>query len=380
VFVPADPNAIGNDGKMIIENTSSDVIIVHDLEAAELLDKSASSSFKDKTIRILCSLDELAGWVSLSSMMKGEASSTKVTNGDIEVDPREPVLIVFTSGTTSNPKGCPLTAANVWSQTYDYEPSKGFDRWLVHTPVCHIMGVNHILRGFRSGGAVVFSGKRFSVEATLPALRQEKVTKMAAVPTLVRALLANEGFCGKSELALHYITIGGTVILPEDIRMCKEGLGVEAAIQGFGMTEGLPVATWISDDPLLVSRGGYHEGVGKVMQGANMRICVPKTTEIVARNEVGELHIGGTSVISSYLHGVEPETFYEDKFGSWLRTGDQARIDNDGVLHILGRYKDLIIRGGENISPAKIEAALNEIPEVVVSRTKHQIDDICSFE
>lgn len=110
-----------------------------------------------------------------------------------------------------------------------------------------------------------------------------------------------------------------------------------------------------------------YPGVGKVLPGARIRICVPGIREVVKRNVPGELHMGGTSVIPGYLGGADPEAFYTDEFGSWLKTGDQANMDEHGVVQILGRYKDLIIRGGENIAPAKIEECLGQIPGLMVS-------------
>jgi len=107
-------------------------------------------------------------------------------------------------------------------------------------------------------------------------------------------------------------------------------------------------------------------GVGKVIPGARIRVCSPSSREILNRDVPGELHIGGTSVISGYLDGADTDAFYKDEYGSWLKTGDQAIIDENGVVHILGRYKDLIIRGGENISPAKIEKCLEQIPGLLV--------------
>ena len=110
-----------------------------------------------------------------------------------------------------------------------------------------------------------------------------------------------------------------------------------------------------------------YPGVGKVLPGCRIRICAPASRDILKRNVAGELHIGGTAVITGYLDGADPEAFYTDEYGSWLRTGDQATIDENGVVSIHGRYKDLIIRGGENISPAKIEQCLGQIPGLFVS-------------
>ena len=137
------------------------------------------------------------------------------------------------------------------------------------------------------------------------------------------------------------------------------------AIQAYGMSEGAPISSDKRVDPRLLSAD--YPGVGKVLPGARLRICELGSQTTLNRNVPGELHIGGTSVISGYLNDANPESFYTDEYGSWLRTGDQALIDDNGVLQILGRYKDLIIRGGENISPANIESHMGQIPGLLVS-------------
>jgi acyl-CoA synthetase (AMP-forming)/AMP-acid ligase II len=190
---------------------------------------------------------------------------------------------------------------------------------------------------------------------------------MAVVPALLTALLAHPDFKTDPKLFLEYITISGTAITNEDIHLCRDsGLRSKEAFQIYGMSEGAPVASWRRNDPLL--KNGYHAGVGRVLPGADIRICSPDSKEILRHDEIGELHIGGSSVITGYLNGADSHCFYEDAIGNWCITGDQARIDKDGVLYIIGRYKDLIIRGGENISPAHIEHYLNCHPGVVVSK------------
>ena len=188
---------------------------------------------------------------------------------------------------------------------------------------------------------------------------------MSATPTLVKALLAHPGFPSPQELSLHLVTIGGTTIGPEDIRLCRQGLGADHAIQVYGMSEGAPLITFARSDPSLVD--GYNPGVGKVLPGAAARICHPGSRKILNRSEVGELHISGSSVIKSYLDGDSDDAIYTDESGTWLVTGDQAQIDENDIVYILGRYKDLIIRGGENIYPVRIESKLGEIPGLQVS-------------
>jgi acyl-CoA synthetase (AMP-forming)/AMP-acid ligase II len=196
---------------------------------------------------------------------------------------------------------------------------------------------------------------------------------MSAVPTLVQALLFHPEWDNENKPpALRYVSLSGTLIKGEDIRMCKK-LGSDAVVQAYGMSEGAPISSDRRVDPRLLSDD--YPGVGTVLPGARLRICELGSQTALNRNVPGELHIGGTSVISRYLNDANPESFYTDEYGSWLRTGDQALIDDNGVLQILGRYKDLIIRAGENIAPAKIESHMGSIPGLLVSTHQHPYCD-----
>lgn len=126
------------------------------------------------------------------------------------------------------------------------------------------------------------------------------------------------------------------------------------------MSEGGPPVSWARTDTMLTD--GYHPGVGKVLPGAAVCVCEPGGRCVLERGEAGELHVSGPSVISGYLGGVDGDSFYADASGTWLVTGDQASMDADGVLHMTGRYKDLIIRSSESIHPVRIESAMAEIP------------------
>ena len=168
---------------------------------------------------------------------------------------QEIALIVFTSGTTSIAKGCMHTAQNIWSATFDFDPDKDqnmIEEWLVHTPVSHIFAINNTLRSFRYGGTVLFPSKAFDLQASLRALEDSQNTRMAAVPTLIQGLLSLSTFPGAERLSLHYVSLGGTLIGYEDVRLCKR-LGSDNVIQAYGMSEGAPILSWLRDDPLLVS-------------------------------------------------------------------------------------------------------------------------------
>ncbi|KAL7905626.1 hypothetical protein GGI35DRAFT_488268 [Trichoderma velutinum] len=373
VFVPIDPR-VTDDVCLMLEAITPRVLVVQDNEAAvHLYGEIPKPPYP--LLHIHCGSGSVDGWFSLDQLLARDFAlqeleglgDTNDDQGSCRANGNAPALIVFTSGTTGKPKGCPHTNRNLVSQTNNYDANADpnfVDRWLVHTPLCHVFAINNALRAWRHGGTVVFAAKSFHIDATLTALVQERCTVMSATPTLVRALLSHSSFPSSRDLNLSIVSMSGTMIGPEHIRLCREGLGARDAIQAYGMTEGAPIVSWSRQDDMLVD--GHHAGVGKVLPGAAVRICRPGTRQVLARMQVGELHIAGTSVIHNYFGEAENEKgeqrFYNDKSGQWLKTGDQAMIDDKGVVYILGRYNDLIIRGGENINPLKIESALSEIP------------------
>ncbi|KAK0616207.1 hypothetical protein B0T14DRAFT_546617 [Immersiella caudata] len=359
VFCPLDPRVITTDGAALLAATTPTVIVVQDEAGATSLPSLPNSS----PLLIQCSGPLTPDFTPLTSLLSLCPLLTPIRSSS-PVPPSALALIIFTSGTTSAPKGCPHTHSHILAQTHQYDANLDpdfIDRWLVHTPSSHIFAVNHMIRAWRLADAVILPAKSFSVQATLDGLVKEKGTIMSAVPTLIKALLGHPQFPGREHLKLRLVPIGGTVIMPEDIRLCKEGLGAEDAVQAFGMSEGAPTISWSRQDPLLKVNGGYHKGVGKALPGVRVRICKAGSREVVPRGETGEVHVGGPGVISGYLGGEQREVFYEDGVGNWLVTGDQGVMDGDGVVCIVGRYKDVIIRGGENISPVKMEIAIGEL-------------------
>ncbi|THV49204.1 hypothetical protein BGAL_0206g00050 [Botrytis galanthina] len=362
-FVPLDPRSSDKDVMNYLSLAAPQVLVVLDPDISPILE-----SLGNVKVRISLSKpsEGRMNWHYLPGLMDNlpmENISFNPLNDDGKEPGQELAMILFTSGTTSVPKGCPHTASNIWSATFDYDPvarKNGFqNKWLIHTPVWHIFAIGQAIRGWRDGSSVVFATEKFDVTASLRALQQENITHVGAVPLLAKALVAHPEFPGKDSLSLSYVTMGGTLIKDEDVRFCKEHLGSEAVIQGFGMTEGSPMVSWRRDDPML--KNGYHLGVGKVLPGARLKICSPKSNMPLNKDEAGELHIGGTSVIDGYLNGINSESFYTDDLGKWFVTGDQAMIDTNDVLYISGRYKDIIIRGGENLVPSKIEYCLQDL-------------------
>lgn len=368
-FVPLDPRAISNMQQMaeILSLVKLDVLVVKDTTTAQKLTTIPSATEARLRIQTSPAEEPLPGWLSLSKLhLNPPHLNHNNPQSTTRPDLQEVSLIIFTSGTTSTPKGCLHTSTNLLSETTNYDPGHNLmSRWLIHTPPSHIFAILHALRAWRRGNAVIFPSESFDPRASLAALVSERCDFMAAVPALLRALLAHEDFPGREKLCLNYVTLGSTTIAEGDVVLGREALGARYVIQGFGLSEGAPVASWRVSDPLI--RGRWHRGVGRVLPGARLRVCAVGKRTPIAVNEVGELHVGGSSVIGGYLGGGASDSFYDDHAGHWHVTGDQAVIDEEGVLHILGRYKDLIIRAGENVAPLQIENAIAGIDGVTVS-------------
>ena len=164
--------------------------------------------------------------------------------------------------------------------------------------------------------------------------------------------------------SLRCVVFGGTVISPEIVAAAKDntGFSVDKAIVGYGMSEGVPTLGAEIDEASRSEDGCL--GLNKIMPGTRVKICAPESRKPLRRGEIGELHVGGEVLIRGYLVG-DNRAFYDDPQGHWLATGDQAKMDGEGTIYILGRYKDIIIRGGENLSPALIETSLNKAGVVV---------------
>jgi len=356
-FIPLDPRSKESAFQTLLDSTKPCVLVV------EKGQESLCSGHEHIPIRIVCTQSGTLAegdWLTLPEILSVEPNI--IASDERKTIPREDpdtALIIFTSGTTSAPKGCCHTARNLWSESFNFDPVSGDEsvyRYIVHTPVWHIFAVNQMLRAWRYGHTVIFPSKYFDVHASVQALIEEKCTHIAVVPTLAYAMGEHPSIASQTPTSLKYISIGGTMITEGDIKYCKTRLGGEHVIQGFGLSEGIPISSWYRNSPLLA--GGHRAGVGEILPGVRARICLPKSQQPLNRGDVGELHIGGTSVIEKYLNNEQSGAFYKDQYGSWFITGDQASIDEDGILHIVGRYKDIIIRGGENVNPAEIERCL----------------------
>lgn len=179
------------------------------------------------------------------------------------------------------------------------------------------------------------------------------------------ALLKQPAFDAKSIRSLPAVSIGDTINLPNLIAAAKDSklLGVSKVTVELGMSEAMPICGFNGAlEGMRVERGAV--GVGNALSGVKVRICRDGSRKILARGETGELHTSGGMVIGEYIYG-DNKPFYDDDEGHWITTGDRAVMDNDGSISIHQPYEDIIVRGGENLSVARIESCLREAGMVV---------------
>lgn len=189
---------------------------------------------------------------------------------------------------------------------------------------------------------------------------------MIAIPGLLLALIAHPSFTPQKTKSLRQIALGSTVISPDILALAADPMkiGAKEVMAGFGMSEVLPVFVATTKRAAKAQNGCL--GLDVMLPGSKIRICDPESRKVLRRGEVGELHVGGSGVIDGYAYG-DNKVFYDDENGHWIATGDQAKMEVDGTLYVMGRYKDIIIRAGENLSPALIETCLNKAGVMVIS-------------
>jgi fatty-acyl-CoA synthase len=272
--------------------------------------------------------------------------------------------IQFTSGTTGMPKGAMLTHRNVLMNAYftatrtDYSAE---DRVCIPVPFYHCFGcVLGTLACAVTGAAMVVPAPTFDPGATLEAVAKERCTSLYGVPTMFVAELHHPALNSYDLTSLRTGIMAGSPCPLPLMEAVTNVLGARQITIGYGQTEASPIITMTSvDDPLEVRVGT----VGRPIPGVEVRVVDPLTRRDVAEGEAGELRARGHGVMAGYYRNAEATARAIDPEG-WLATGDLARRRDDGNYRIVGRCKELIIRGGENIYPPEVEEFLHGHPKV----------------
>ncbi|MFD4322058.1 AMP-binding protein [Streptomyces sp. NPDC058548] len=283
------------------------------------------------------------------------------TPGELRPEPLscdEPVNIQYTSGTTGFPKGATLSHHNILNNGYFVGEMIAYseqDRICLPVPFYHCFGmVMGNLAATSHGACMVIPAPSFDPAATLRAVQEERCTSLYGVPTMFIAELNLPDFAGYDLSSLRTGIMAGSPCPVEVMKRVVAEMNMAEVSICYGMTETSPVSTQTRRDDDLERRTGT---VGRVMPHVEVKVVDPVTGLTVERGTAGELCTRGYSVMLGYWD--EPEKTAEAiDSGRWMHTGDLAVIREDGYVQIVGRIKDMIIRGGENVYPREIEEFL----------------------
>jgi fatty-acyl-CoA synthase len=281
-----------------------------------------------------------------------------------ELDFDDPINIQYTSGTTGRPKGATLTHHNILNNALLLSGILGYteaDRVCIPVPLYHCFGmVIGNLACSLSGACIVYPETAFDPLATLEAMTAERCTSVYGVPTMFIAELDHPRFSEFDLSSLRTGIMAGSPCPIEVMRRVGAEMGIEEMTIAFGMTETSPASTLVRPDDTLEHR---CETVGEAMPHTEIKIVDPVSERTVGRGESGEFRTRGYLVMSGYWDDPERTAEAVDAAG-WMHTGDLATMDDDGYIRIVGRIKDMIIRGGENVYPREIEEFLYGHPAV----------------
>ncbi len=276
----------------------------------------------------------------------------------------DPINIQYTSGTTGFPKGATLSHHNILNNGYMVGELLGYsehDSVCIPVPFYHCFGmVMGNLAATSHGACMVIPAEAFEPEATLAAVASERCTSLYGVPTMFIAELDHPRFEEFDLSSLRTGIMAGSPCPIEVMRRVISEMGIEEVSICYGMTETSPVSTQTRRDDSLDRR---VETVGRPGPHIEVKIVDPETGVTVPRGEPGEFCTRGYSVMLGYWNDSE-RTAESIDAARWMHTGDLATMDDDGYCAIVGRIKDMVIRGGENVYPREVEEFLYGHPDV----------------
>ena len=319
------------------------------------------------TLRVVIRMSETKtpGMLNFDQVMAlgGSAEQSRLDGIAASLRPDDPINVQFTSGTTGSPKGATLTHFNILNNAHFVTRAIRLteeDRLCIPVPLYHCFGmVMGTLGCITKGACMVFPGEAFDADATLAAISAERCTALYGVPTMFVALLESPRFASTDLSSLRTGIMAGSPCPIEVMKKVVAAMNMREVTIAYGMTETSPVSFQSAADDPIERRVST---VGRVHPHVEVKI-VDEAGATVPIGEKGELWTRGYSVMKGYWDDpvLTAESIVDD---GWMRTGDLATIDAEGYGNIVGRVKDMIIRGGENIYPREIEEFLYRHPKI----------------
>ena len=280
------------------------------------------------------------------------------------LDPDEPINIQYTSGTTGFPKGAMLSHHNILNNGFFVGEALRYtehDRICIPVPLYHCFGmVMGNLAATSHGACMVYPAESFDPAAVLQTIQRERCTSLYGVPTMFIAELDHPDFPKTDFASLRTGIMAGSPCPVEVMKRVQSDMHLPEVTICYGMTETSPVSTQSAVDDPLAKRVAT---VGRVHPHVEVKVVDPTSGRVVPRGAAGELCTRGYSVMLGYWEDA-PSTRQAIDAGRWMHTGDLATMDEEGYVNIVGRIKDMVLRGGENVYPREVEEFLYTRPEV----------------
>jgi len=306
-----------------------------------------------------------SGMLRFSTLLaSGDAGDKRLLQIAATLKATDAINIQFTSGTTGFPKGATLTHRNILNNGFSIGRAMQLtpaDRMCIPVPLYHCFGmVLGNLACLSHGATIVYPNDGFEPLSVLQTVQDEKCTALHGVPTMFIAELDHPRFKEFDLSSLRTGIMAGSPCPTEVMKRVVEQMNLNEITIAYGMTETSPVSCQSSTDTPLAKRVST---VGLVQPHIDVKIVDPETGVVVPRGERGEFCTRGYSVMQGYWGDLEKTSEAIDADG-WMHTGDLATMDSEGYVNIVGRIKDMVIRGGENIYPREIEEYLYRHPKV----------------
>jgi malonyl-CoA/methylmalonyl-CoA synthetase len=349
ISVPINPEFKQSEIKYLIDNTRPKIVIAGKEQAGILR--------KIQTDANVCEIDTTVAYQNQTLL-----HFHPVNHSEFKIDPNDPAIILYTSGTTGNPKGAILNHKNLVCDAnniikiWQINP----EDTICHTlPFFHTHGLCFAFHTLLAAGGHIIMLDRFEVESTLKILMIKKgdlaCTIFMAVPAMYNKLIARLPGNTPDFSHMRLWASGSAPLLPKDFERIRRTFG-KSPVEREGMTEtGMNFS-----NPLMGEK--IPGSIGLPLPGLEVKIVDPKTYRQCKKGQAGEIWLKGPAITPGYWRN-EKET--EKAFvEGWFRTGDIGRVDQKGYYYLIDRIKDIIISGGENISPKEVEIVLNQMEEV----------------
>ncbi|KAI4731851.1 acetyl-CoA synthetase-like protein [Aureobasidium sp. EXF-10728] len=346
-------------------------VVVHESDGTEAVDKVCAELQHSIDCKIALDAGEQAhDWIGLARFdCSAQAHNSGLDNQDTDYD--RTAVILYTSGTsTGQPKGCPLTEKNLIYGWYAQNPVPiGDGMTMMMFANSRAINLHLSSETWLAGGTIAYLSTGFTPEGVISSIEQEKITCLTFIPPMMRAVVKHPSFSKEKVQSLSKILIGGDIAAVDYQDLAVEYFPNAQFVSGWAMTEGLWITGWPSSQ--APARGQIPTSTGLLAQGTILSGSILKIVNddgsIAKRGQTGDMHIQSPVAIHAYRDNAAADTFYEDEEGRWFKTGDIGFIDENDLVYVLGRKKDVIKRLGIPVPPILLENVLAQFGGVQAS-------------